>query len=51
MFYQTSVVVVVGGKACEKNHHHMEPVNVFAQPVKHSWKWPVKKGFYRFKKM
>lgn len=21
----------------------MEPVNVFAQPVKHSWKWPVKK--------
>lgn len=22
----------------------MEPVNVFAQPVKHSWKWPVKKN-------
>lgn len=21
----------------------MEPVNVFAQPVKHSWKWPVKR--------
>lgn len=40
MFYQTSVVVVVDGNA-----HHMEPVNVFAQPVKHSWKWPVKKGF------
>lgn len=42
MFYQTSVVVV-DGKACEKNKHHMEPVNVFAKPVKHSWKWPVKK--------
>lgn len=40
--YQTSVVVV-DGKACEKNKHHMEPVSVFAQPVKHSWKWPVKK--------
>lgn len=44
VFYQMSVVVV-DGKACEKNKHHMEPVNVFAQPVKHSWKWPVKKGF------
>lgn len=41
-FYRTSVVVI-DGKACEKNKHHMEPVNVFAQPVKHSWKWPVKK--------
>lgn len=40
--YQT-FVVVVDGKACEKNKHHVEPVNVFAQPVKHSWKWPVKK--------
>lgn len=45
MFYQMSVVVVVG-KTCLKkqtNKYHMEPVNVFAQPVKHSWKWPVKK--------
>lgn len=36
-----------------KNKHHMEPVNVFAQPVKHSWKWPVKKekrGFTILKK-
>lgn len=49
MFYLTSVVVV-DGKACEKNKHHMEPVNVFAQPVKHSWKWPVKKGFTILKK-
>ena len=48
MFYQTSVVVVVGGKASEKNNHHMEPVNVFAQPVKHSWKWPVKKRVLPF---
>lgn len=26
----------------------MELVNVFAQPVKHSWKWPVKKGVLPF---
>lgn len=45
MFYQTSLVVVVDGNAHEINKHHMEPVNVFAQLVKHSWKWPVKKGF------
>lgn len=32
--YQTSVVVVIDGKACEKNKYHMEPVNIFAQPVK-----------------
>lgn len=50
MFNRTSVVVTVDGKACEKNKHHMEPVNVFAQPVKHSWKWPVKKGFIIKKK-
>lgn len=46
MFYQMSVVVVVG-KTCLKkqtNKYHTEPVNVFAQPVKHSWKWPVKKN-------
>lgn len=53
MFYQMSVVVVVG-KTCLKkqtNKYHMEPVNVFAQPVKHSWKWPVKKKQKQKQKM
>lgn len=54
--YQTSVVVVIDGKACEKNKYHMEPVNIFAQPVKKKkkrkafLKWPVKKRVLPFKK-
>lgn len=55
--YQTSVVVVIDGKACEKNKYHMEPVNIFAQPVKKKKKSILevaskkKKRFYHLKKM